>query len=110
MDKYIDAEIDQALRHHNACGTTDDLRAHIRARVTVESFRNTAFARVIERGRILTIDDYVNEIKGDSRFSSNFVRDTRPRIPKSDQAKVNANRDRIASGEVLVVDDGELSQ
>ena len=102
-DRLIDAEINRALLRHGVA-LTSAVKADIQEHLEVGSVcGETVISILNDRGRLLTINDYLAELKNDPKYARDFP--SVPRISVIDEAKVRVNFQKIARGEVEVVDE-----
>ncbi|SRR5713101_1015446 len=99
--------INQALLRHGL-SLTSPLKAAMEAGIDIIGAHHDAEFRVVDdKGRSLTLDDYLNEAKLNPMYAADFPNTSPPRISIADEAGMNANVMRIARGEVEVIDDRE---
>jgi hypothetical protein len=99
----VDRQTNQALMRHGV-SLTSPVKAHIQERAGLVWAYRDAEVRVQDDGRSFSLDGYLDELKLNPEFAEYFPK-TGPQISMSDEAGMNANVSRIASGELRVVDD-----
>jgi hypothetical protein len=99
--------INQALLRHGL-PLTSPLKDAMEAGIDIIGAHHDLEFRVIDdRGRSLTLDDYLTEAKLNPMYALHFPKTGPPHISVADQAGMNANIMKIARGEVEVIDDRE---
>jgi hypothetical protein len=99
--------INQALLRHGL-PLTSPLKAAMEASIDIIGAHHDAEFRVVDdRGRSLTLDNYLNEAKLNPKYAADFPKTGPPQISVADEAGINANVMRIARGELVVTDDRE---
>jgi hypothetical protein len=96
VQKFIATEIDRALTKHNI-SPSGGVRAEIEARVEMCG----AAIRVCDGNRILSLDDYISQLRHDARFEADFPAPL-PRVSRSDITKLRDNFNQICDGTVIV--------
>jgi hypothetical protein len=117
LENLRETEIREACTRHHL-PFTEDLRDAIKARFQNSWLRDTVVMSVLdESGLVRTIDACVAAIKYDPEYAKKFIPNTSdgpkptmgpPRISLRDEAGQRDNFERIARGEIEVVDDHEL--
>jgi len=101
------AAINQAMLRHGL-PLTSPLKAAMEAGIDIiGAHRDAEFRIVDDKGRSLTLDDYLNEAKLNPKYAALFPKTGPPQISISDEVGINANVSRIARGELQVIDDRE---
>jgi hypothetical protein len=91
---------------HHGASISGPVKDEIRSRVEVVwSHSDVAFRVVNNENRLLTINDYVCELKLDPVYQDQFPKKRTPRISVKDQEGIAANITKIAKGELEVTDD-----
>jgi hypothetical protein len=98
--------INQALLRHGL-PLTSPLKAAMEAGIDIIGAHHDSEFRVVDNGRSLTLDHYLNEAKLNPKYAALFPKTGPPQISISDEVGINANVSRIARGELQVVDDRE---
>jgi hypothetical protein len=98
--RFVANAIDKALSHRHL-PYDSPLRSDLEARAELVGDRNPAVRVLDENNRWVTLDDRINELKYDARYSGCFPQDPL-RIARTDQAKLKTNFEKIVTGEVIV--------
>ena|SRR5437899_12231027 len=102
-DRLIEAEINRALLRHGV-SLTSAVKADIQEHLQVGSVcGQTVISVHDDRDRLLTLDDYLAELKNDPKYARDFP--NVPQISAIDEAKLRTNFEKIARGQVAVVDE-----
>ena len=98
--KFVAIEIDNALSRHGLHGNSL-VRDDLESRAEITGARQTVVRVLDESGCSLTLDDRIEQLRGDPRFLDSFPPEP-PRISRTDQKKLNANFAKILTGEIVV--------
>src|SRR4249919_3947544 len=91
--RIVSREIDRALTKHNVA-PNGRIRAEIEARVEWDAVGVSSVSVCDDNNRILTLDDYLNELRRDPRYEAEFP--PQPlRVSRSDIAKLHDNFNQI---------------
>ena len=82
------------------------IKSEIQARLELEWTHSDPFIRIMDdNGHLHTVDSYLTELQRDPKHAIYFPDTSPSRISIEDEAKINANLEKIAKGEIAVVDD-----